>query len=228
MGGYRVRVVVADQSLLLRNLLTQLADDHGIKVVGETARGAELIELCQLLAPDVVISDIELEDTALEHCLHALLLSGTRVLALCDESSPDRLVSVLAGGATGYLRHDASPQQVLDALGAVARGAAALDPVATKTILSQWRQFRLGGSTGQTRRQELTPREQEVLRAMVEGLAAKAIAKRLGVATKTIENHKIRIFDKLGVYTQAQAVSFTLSHGLVAKDPTPIPDLQPS
>jgi hypothetical protein len=51
---------------------------------------------------------------------------------------------------------------------------------------------------------------------MVEGLAAKAIAKRLGVATKTVENHKIRIFDKLGVRTHAQAVSVTISQGLLA------------
>jgi two-component system nitrate/nitrite response regulator NarL len=197
-------------------LLSELADAHGITVVGETARGAELVELCQLLAPDVVISDVELEDAALEDCLPRLLDSGTRVLALCDECSPDRLVSVLVCGATGYLGHDASPQQVLDALGAVARGAAALDPVAARTILSQWRTFRLRGFANQSRPQELTPREKEVLQAMVEGLAAKAIAKRLGVATKTVENHKIRIFDKLGVRTQAQAVSLTISQGLLA------------
>jgi DNA-binding NarL/FixJ family response regulator len=221
--GPAVRVVVADRSLLLRNLLTELADGHGIAVVGETARGAELIELCQLLGPDVVISDIELEDTTLEECLPALLRGGNRVLALCADSSPDRLVPVLVAGASGYLMHDASPEQVLDALEAVAGGAAVLDPVAAGTILSQWRTLRLAGSTTQPRRPELTPREEEVLRAMVEGLAAKAIAKRLGVATKTIENHKIRIFDKLGVRTQAQAVSLTISQGLLANGPIPMP-----
>jgi DNA-binding NarL/FixJ family response regulator len=220
-----VRVVVAERSLLLRNLLRELADNHGITVVGETARGAELIELCELLAPDVVISDIELEETTLEECLRPLLRTGARVLALCDDCSPDRLVSVLVGGATGYLLHDASPQQVLDALGAVASGAAALDPVAARTILSQWRTFRLQGSAGEFRRPELTPREEEVLQAMVEGLAAKAIAKRLGVATKTVENHKIRIFDKLGVRTQAQAVALTIGQGLLAKGPIPTVDV---
>jgi DNA-binding NarL/FixJ family response regulator len=219
-----VRVVVAGQSLLLRNLLTGLADERGIKVVGETARGCELIELCELLAPDVVISDVDLEDTNLEHCLGALIVTRTRVLALCDDYSEDRVVSVMMSGAAGYLRHDASAQQLLDALEAVALGGAVLDPVAAENILSQWRHFRLRGSTAQARRHELTARELEVLTAMVEGLAAKTIAKRLGVATKTVENHKIRIFDKLGVSTQAQAVSLTLSQELLAKARVPMAD----
>jgi DNA-binding NarL/FixJ family response regulator len=212
-----VRVVVAGQSILLRNLLTELADDRGIKVVAETGRGSELVELCQLLAPDVVVSDVDFEDTTLEHCLVSLKGAGTRVLALCEDCPEDRVVSVLMSGAAGYLRHHASAQQLLDALEAIARGGAALDPVAAEKILSQWRLFRSGGSTAQVRRQDLTRREVEVLTAMVEGLSAKAIAKRLGVAIKTVENHKIRIFDKLGVSTQAQAVSLTLSRGLPAK-----------
>jgi DNA-binding NarL/FixJ family response regulator len=212
-----VRVVVAGQNTLLRNLLTELADDRGIKVVAETGRGTQLIELCQLLAPDVAISDVDFEDTTLEHCLGALSATGTRVLALSDDCSEERVVSVLMSGAAGYLCHRASAQQLLDALEAIARGGAALDPVAAEKILMQWRMFRLRGSTTEPRRQELTRREVEVLTAMVEGLSAKAIAKRLGVATKTVENHKIRIFDKLGVSTQAQAVSLTLSRGLPAK-----------
>jgi DNA-binding NarL/FixJ family response regulator len=211
-----LRVVVAGQSLLLRNLLTELAHARGIKVVGETARATELIELCDLLTPDVVLSDLDFEDMALEQCLSALLVTGTRVLVLYDDYSEDRVMSVLMSGATGCLCHDASLEQLLEGLEAVAEGAAALDPVAAETILSQWRTFRLRGSTVQPHRQELTPREVEVLTAMVEGMAAKAIAKRLGVATKTVENHKIRIFDKLGVSTQAQAVSLTLSQGLLA------------
>jgi DNA-binding NarL/FixJ family response regulator len=54
-----------------------------------------------------------------------------------------------------------------------------------------------------------------VLKAMAEGLAAKGIARRLGVATKTVENHKVRVFDKLGVRNHAQAVSVAITHGLI-------------
>jgi DNA-binding NarL/FixJ family response regulator len=211
-----VRVVIAGQSLLLRNLAAGLADESAIKVVAETARGSELVELCDLHAPDVVISGVDFEDATLEQCLGALFVSGTSVLALCADCSEDRVVSVLMSGAAGYLRHDASGQQLLDALDAISRGGAALDPLAAKTVLGQWRTFRLRAWTGPTHRQELTPRERDVLIAMVEGLSARAIGERLGVATKTVENHKIRIFDKLGVNTQAQAVSLTLSQGLLA------------
>src|SRR5436305_1144934 len=68
-------------------------------------------------------------------------------------------------------------------------------------------------------RSNLTPRELDVLEAMSDGLATKAIASRLGVATKTVENHKVRIFDKLGVRTQAQAVSLAIGHGLLSRPP---------
>jgi two-component system nitrate/nitrite response regulator NarL len=81
-------------------------------------------------------------------------------------------------------------------------------------MLAQCRTFRLRRAASSTARPELTAREDEVLGDMVEGLAAKAMTKRLGVATKTVEDQKIRIFDKLGVRTQAQAVAVAISHGL--------------
>jgi DNA-binding NarL/FixJ family response regulator len=82
--------------------------------------------------------------------------------------------------------------------------------------LQQWRRLRSAPvlSAGE-KRPRLTPRELEILIKMTDGLATKAIARSLGVAVKTVENHKIRIFDKLGVRTQAHAVAMAIGHGLV-------------
>jgi DNA-binding NarL/FixJ family response regulator len=106
---------------------------------------------------------------------------------------------------------------VLDAIEAVAGGASVLGPAATTTVLDQWRRLREPAALGASGRlsKALTPREHDVLEAMGDGLSAKLIAQRLGMAVKTVENHKIRVFDKLGVHTQAQAVALAIGHGML-------------
>jgi DNA-binding NarL/FixJ family response regulator len=213
-------VVVADGNPFLRHLLDTVCARHGLRVVGEVTRGQDLVALCEEVRPDVVVSDCHLEDGPLEDWLDEVLMSGARLVVLCDDASPERLTQLLELGASGYLLYDSAPEQVGEALLAVASGAAVLAPVATATILEQWRRLRSeDGDTNSGLRSNLTPRELDVLEAMSDGLATKAIANRLGVATKTVENHKVRIFDKLGVRTQAQAVSLAIGHGLLSRPP---------
>ncbi|MCU1459960.1 MAG: putative Response regulator containing a CheY-like receiver domain and an DNA-binding domain [Acidimicrobiales bacterium] len=215
-----VRVVVADADTLIRSVLRLvLGTDGGVYVVGETSSGAELIALCAEEQPDVVIAGGLLADGNVEDHLDGVLASGARAIVLCDDPSPERLTSLLARGASGYLLYDTAPSTLTDAIVSVAAGAAVLHPTAAGTILQQWRRLRsepgaiAGGA--RLRRPELTPREADVLSAMADGLSTKAVARRLGVAMKTVENHKIRIFDKLGVRTQAHAVSIAIGHGLL-------------
>jgi len=104
---------------------------------------------------------------------------------------------------------------VVEAIGVVAVGGSVLGPSAAATILEQWRRLRENREAPETSVGTLTARESDVLMAMAEGLGAKSIARRLGVAVKTVESHKFRIFEKLGVHTQAHAVSVAITHGLV-------------
>ena len=217
-----VRAVIADRNVLVRDLLRIVCTRHGIRVVGETGSARELVALSESELPDVVVTDAVLDDARIEECIAALLACNTRVVVLCDDPSPERVTWILAHGASGYLLHDSAPDQVGDAVLAVARGAAALDPTAAGLILQQWRRLRTNETANAvgTPRGELTPREMDVLAAMADGLATKAIARRLGVAVKTVENHKIRIFDKLGVRTQAHAVTLAIGHGLLNNNDT--------
>jgi DNA-binding NarL/FixJ family response regulator len=218
-----VRIVLADRNVLVRDLLRIVCHRHGIRVVGETGNAAELLSLCETEQPDIVVTDAALEDAPAEEFMAAVLAMSIRLIVLCDDPSPERVTWILAHGASGYLLHDSAPDVIGDAVLAVSRGAAALDPAAAGLILQQWRRLRTNESApsiGQPRG-ELTPREMDVLAAMSDGLATKAIARRLGVAVKTVENHKIRIFDKLGVRTQAHAVTLAIGHGLLASAPSP-------
>ncbi|MGH3922856.1 MAG: LuxR C-terminal-related transcriptional regulator, partial [Pseudonocardiaceae bacterium] len=148
--------------------------------------------------------------------LPQVLATGTRVLVLSDGAAPEHLTAVLLAGASGYLvLADTAPIRVTEAVHAVARGEAALHPAVAGVILEQWRQLRATTVEQSADGVSLTPREREVLAAIADGLATKSIALRLGVATKTVENHKARIFSKLRARNQAHAVSAAIAAGLL-------------
>jgi len=217
-----VRVVLADRSRLVRGVLRRALQEEATHVVGEAASGASLVELCRAEAPHVAVVDCQLADGPIDAFLPAVRETGTRVVVLTADRSPERLTTLLLQGVVGYLLRDAAPAHVAECVRSVAEGGAVLDPTATWTVLEQWRRMRIDPGTVAQQRAVLTARENAVLRAMADGLATKAIARRLGVAVKTVENHKIRVFDKLGVRTQAHAVSVAIGHGLL------VPDLEPS
>jgi DNA-binding NarL/FixJ family response regulator len=214
------RVAVAAESTLLREILDHFGPARGVEVVAEVDRGADLADLCRRERPDVVLADPELKDGALQDHLGEAVATGTRVLVVADEHSPEQLTAILETGASGYLLADCSPDELVQGLVAVANGDVLLDPKVAATILTQWRRLRASEAGPGNGRTALTRRERELLSEMAEGHATKTIARRLGISVKTVENHKIRIFDKLGVRTQAQAISVAISHGLAVPDPT--------
>jgi DNA-binding NarL/FixJ family response regulator len=218
------RLVIAHRSAFIRDVLRLTGRSRDVFVVGEARRPADLADLCASERPDVAFVEATFDDgSEVEAVLPAVLASGTRAVIVSDDPSPERVTRIMALGASGFLRHDTTPDQVVDAIQAVAGGAAVLGPQATATILEQWRRLRdsgamaggANGAGGPAQPASLTAREHDVLVAMADGLPAKAIARRLGVAVKTVENHKLRIFSKLGVRTQAQAVSLAITHGLL-------------
>jgi DNA-binding NarL/FixJ family response regulator len=210
------RVLLADQDPLARNLLRVVCDRSRIPVIAEAATVDDLLELCLFERPDVVVTASEI-GTRIDDVLPAVVASGARVVVVCDDRSPERLTTILDSGVSGVLSRESTPEAVVEAVLAVASGEAALHPGAAVTLLHQWRVLRReGNSVGLSPRAALTPREQDVLMAMADGLSTKAIARRLGVAIKTVENHKTRVFDKLGVCNQAHAVSLAIGQGMVA------------
>jgi DNA-binding NarL/FixJ family response regulator len=213
-----IRLVTAHRSAFIRDVLRISGAARKIFVVGEARSATDLLERCRREQSDVVYAEDRFDDgSEIESVLVPLTATGARVIVVCDDPSPERLTRILSLGAHGYLRQDTTPDQVLDAVESVAGGAAVLGPAATATVLEQWRHLRQqppGGVPGVPA--SLTAREMDVLEAMADGLPAKAIARRLGVAVKTVENHKIRIYDKLGVRTQAHAVALAMGQGLLA------------
>jgi DNA-binding NarL/FixJ family response regulator len=225
-----VRVAVAHPAPFVREAIARVCQRDGFVVTATVESGAELVQHCREHNPEVVVVDAALEDGPVERRFGELLGSGARVVVLCDDRSPERYTVLLEAGASGVLQADSPSEHLHTAIRAVAAGAAFLHPTVAETVLGQWRRLRAEVSGNPARAAGLTNREVEVLGAMTDGLANKAIARRLGITIKTVENHKTRIFDKLGVRTRAQAVSLAISQGLLApaltSDPPPAPEVR--
>jgi len=195
-----VRVVVAEDSVLLREGIARLLDDHGFDVVGQAGDADDLVRKVGAHKPDVAVVDIRMPPTNTDDGLRAALRirdehpqTGVLVLsAYVEEAYALELVAESASGL-GYLLKDrvADVDGFVDAVRRVADGGSALDPEVVSRLV------------GRNRRDdplaELTPREREVLELMAEGRTNAAIAERLVVTERAVEKHVTSIFGKLGL-----------------------------
>ena len=195
-----MRVVVADDSVLLREGVVRLLTENGFEVVGQAGDAEDLIRKVRAHKPDVAVVDIRMPPTNTDDGLRAALairaeLPDTGVLVLSqyvEEGYALDLVGDSAGGV-GYLLKDrvADVERFVDSVRRVADGGSALDPEVVSQLV------------GRARRDdplaELTPREREVLELMAEGRSNNAIAEHMVVTERAVEKHVTSIFGKLGL-----------------------------
>jgi len=198
MTAAPIRVVIVDDHAMLRAGLEQLlAGEPDIDVVGKAANGREAVEVARELRPDVVLMDLqmpELDGVAATREIVGEELAD--VLVLTSYSDAERIVGALDAGALGYLLKDAEADEVLHGIRAVARGESPINPRAARELL---------GARRTTSAVELTPREQEVLGLVRQGLANKQIARRLGISERTVKAHLTSTFQRIGVADRTQA-----------------------
>jgi DNA-binding NarL/FixJ family response regulator len=206
-----IRVLVADDHALVRAGIEQvLAGRDDIDLVGSAAGGAEAVALATERAPDVVLMDLQMPGVDGIAAIRRLAAERprTRVVVLTAFSDRPRILEALDAGAAGYLLKDAAPEEVLAGIRAAAAGDAPLDPKAARTILSELRERQPAD--------ELTEREQEVLRLVARGLANKQIARTLQISEKTVKAHLTSVFRTIGVFDRTQAALWAERHGLGA------------
>ncbi|MFD5431043.1 response regulator [Kitasatospora sp. NPDC054768] len=199
------RVVIAEDSVLLREGLTRLLTDRGMEVVAGVGDGEALVKTIHDLAaadalPDVVVSDVRMPPSHTDEGLRACVELRGRypqlgVLVL-SQFVEERYASELLAGSTrgvGYLLKDrvAEVREFADAVVRVADGGTALDPEVVQQLLSRSRKGDVLAN--------LTPREREVLGLMAEGRTNAAVARQLVVSDGAVEKHVSNIFLKLGL-----------------------------
>ena len=195
-----LRVVVADDAVLLREGLVRLLAEEGHQVVAAVGDGPALVDAVITHRPDVSVVDVRMPPTHTDEGLRAAITArehrpGAPMLVLSQYVEASYAADLLAdgSGAVGYLLKDrvAKVEEFLDALDRVARGATVLDPqVVAQLLASQRRHDPL---------KNLTERERELLALMAEGHSNPAIARRLVLSASAVEKHIGNIFAKLGL-----------------------------
>jgi DNA-binding NarL/FixJ family response regulator len=192
-----MRLVIADDSVLLREGMVRLLEEQGFEVAGQAGDGEDLLRKVRAHKPDVAVVDVRMPPTHTDEGLRAAQqireeLPGTGVLVLSqyvEEEYATELIGDRADGV-GYLLKDrvADVDAFADAVRRVGQGGSALDPEVVSLMLGRKRDEPLS---------ELTPREREVLGLMAEGLSNHAIAEKLVVTERAVEKHVTSIFGKL-------------------------------
>ena len=195
-----IRVVVVDDHTIVREGITRLLDSADeIEVVGTARDGAEAIDVVDRAVPDVVLMDLSMPGVDGVEATRQVMIAHpeVRVIVLTTFADQQRILDVLGAGAAGYLLKDAEPDEVISAVRTVVTGGAPLDPKAARVLLDSRQAARPA--------QKLSPREREVLELLATGVPNKQIARRLGIAERTVKAHLTRIFEQLGVTDRTQA-----------------------
>jgi DNA-binding NarL/FixJ family response regulator len=194
-----VRVVIAEDSVLLRAGLTRLLDEAGFDVVEAVDDAEQLLRAVERHQPDLVVADVRMPPTHTDEGIKASLVIRQRwpkiAVLVLSQYVEERYATELLAGETrgvGYLLKDrvADVEEFVEALRRVGRGGTALDPEVVSQLLARGRRRPLDA---------LTPREQEVLHLMAEGRSNGAIAAQLVVTDGAVEKHVSSIFTKLGL-----------------------------
>jgi DNA-binding NarL/FixJ family response regulator len=205
------KLVLVDKCSVMREGLCALIEQQpDLRVVAQAATvvGVEPLDV----TPDVIVTDVDLPDARYGEVINGL---GRRfplvpILALTLVDHPAKVRSVLAAGAGGYLLKTAATPDLLEGIRALAGGGTYLQP-SVRVELERWHLLRNSAV-------ELTPKEEHVLRLVARGHTNAEVARLQGVSRRTVETHRGRIYQKLGLRTRAELFEFALDNGLVDRD----------
>jgi DNA-binding NarL/FixJ family response regulator len=214
-----IRVLLADDHDLfragIRSLMRAFADTE---VVAEASNGREALQLCKTHKPDVALMDIMMDElNGLEATARIAAISPqTRTVILSMNANEEYVLQALRCGAAGYLLKNISPEELEQAVRAVARGETYLSSAISKHVIAAY----LGrvGDENTSVFEKLTSRQREVLQLIAEGHSTKEIARKLGVSVKTAEMHRSQMMTALDIHDVAGLVRYAIRMGLITPD----------
>lgn len=213
-----MRILLADDhGIVRRGLKSLLESQPGLSVIGEAADGLEALRLCSELSPDLLIIDISMPlMNGIEVASRAQKLdAGPGVIILSMHADESYIMRALAAGARGYLVKDATDEDLIPAVRAVAAGKPFFSPTVAAVLMEDYvRQLRARGLSDSY--ELLTDREREILQLLAEGRSNKEVAALLDVGLSTVETHRANLMQKLNLHNTAEIVLYAVRKGIIA------------
>jgi DNA-binding NarL/FixJ family response regulator len=204
-------VIIEDDPLLLENLTLLLRGEEGITVTGAFRSAEDAIKGIKQAAPDVMVTDIGLPG-----------MSGVELIKKAKEMLPDleiiahtvfedrnRVFAAIKAGASGYMLKGSSPRELVESIYALHKGGAPMSPKIARKIIQEFQEESCGAKL------LLTPREQEVVKLVEEGLSYKEIAYQLSLSIHTIHSHIKNTYEKLQARDRVDALAKARKKGLL-------------
>jgi two-component system, NarL family, response regulator NreC len=212
-----LRILLADDhGIVRRGLKSLLESQPGLTVIGEAADGLEALRLCGELTPDLLIIDISMPK------MHGIEVASRvqklerppAVIILSMHADESYIMRALGAGARGYLVKDATDEDLIPAVRAVASGKPFFSPTVTAVLMEDYvRQLRARGLSDSY--ELLTDREREILQLLAEGRSNKDVAALLDVGLSTVETHRANLMQKLNLHNTAEIVLYAMRKGII-------------
>ncbi len=207
----KVRVVLADNHVLVRQGIKSLLEREGFQIAGEAGDGQELIRIAKELQPEVAVLDIGMP--ILNGLVAAQELKRvcpeTKSVLLTRHDEDQYVVEALRAGVRGYVLKNQAGTDLVHAIQLVCRGQVYLSPGISRVVVDAYL------SKSNLPDDPLSSREHEVLQLIAEGKSTKDVAALLGISVKTAESHRSRLMQKLDIHETASLVRYAVRRGLV-------------
>jgi two-component system nitrate/nitrite response regulator NarL len=218
-----VRILLADDHPIFRDGLRRLLEaEPDLKVVGEACDGAEAVKMARQLKPDILLLDLAMPRMpgldALREMSSGPVSNSVRVILLTAAAEKKQIVEALQLGARGVVLKDSATQLLLKSIHTVMSGEYWVGRESVSNLVQYLRS--LVQSSGEEAKQKtfgLTPRELEIVSAVVAGYSNKEIAEYFKISEDTVKHHLSNIFDKLGVSTRLELALFAVNQALPIK-----------
>ena len=213
-----IRILIVDDHAIVREGQRALIDtEPGMEVVGEAADGDQAVRLARSLRPDVILLDLAMPRKGGIEAIGEIKEEDpeARILVLTSFAKDDKVYAAIKAGALGYLMKDASPQEILAAIGEVYRGEPSMPPAIAQKLM---RELQRSSDLPPTE-EPLTEREVEVLKLVAQGLPNQEIADTLVISERTVGTHVSNILGKLHLANRTQAAIYAWREGLAQPEP---------
>ena len=221
MAQKKTILIIDDHTLFREGLRAIIERGPAYEVVGEAGNSREGLQLVEKYKPDLVLVDISLPDrSGIELTRDIIKLSSkSRIIIVSMHSKTDYIVKAFQAGATGYVIKESAATKLLQGIGSVLKGDYFMDAAVSQKVVEK-----LAGikekkvKVTNAAYDALTPREQEVMILVAEGLSTNEISERLFISPKTVENHRSRIMQKLNLHSTIELARYATKLGLIDID----------